>query len=116
MSKPDYTIQQLIDICNTDLEPREDRIIIYQDDAERVTKGGIIKPEISIQKPSMGTIMSVGQGILGQEQKMKDLDAGDRCVYGRYAGVDIEWKGVVFIVVRQSDIMLREKKKETASV
>ena len=112
MSKPEYTIQQLINICTSELEPREDRVIIYQDDAEKVTKGGIIKPEISIQKPSMGTIMVVGPGVLGQEHKMKDLNAGDRCVFGRYAGVDIEWKGVIFIVVRQSDIMLREKKKE----
>jgi chaperonin GroES len=97
MSKKDYTIQELIDICQSDLDPREDRVIIYQDDAEKVTKGGIIKPEISIQKPSQGTIMVVGPG--------------DRCIYGRFAGVDITWKDVVFIVVRQSDIMLREKKK-----
>lgn len=110
-TKKDYTLQELIDICQKELDPREDRVVIYQDDAERVTKGGIIKPEISIQKPSMGTIMAVGPGVLGQEQKMKDLNVGDRCVYGRFAGVDIEWKDTVFIVVRQSDIMLREKKK-----
>jgi len=111
MNKKDYTLQQLIDICQTELAPREDRVVIYQDEAEKVTKGGIIKPEISIHKPSQGTIMAVGPGVLGQEQKMKDLEVGGRCIYGRFAGVDIEWADTVFIIVRQSDIMLREKKK-----
>lgn len=111
MTKPQRSIQELIDMCQADLEPREDRVIIFQDAAETKTKGGLYKPEISIQKPSQGTIMVKGTGILGQEDKMKDIDPGDHVLYGRFAGVDIEWDDLVFIVVRQSDILLREKKK-----
>lgn len=112
MTKPKRTIEELIQICQTDLEPREDRVIIFQDAAETKTKGGIYKPEIAVQKPSQGTIMCKGKGILGQEEKMQDIEPGDHVLYGRYAGVDIEWEDEIFIVVRQSDIMLREKAKK----
>ena len=89
-------------------EAREDRVVIYPDEQTHISKGGLHIPQSALGKPSKGIVIEVGPGMPGRPTT--DLSRGDHVIYGRFAGVDIESDDVEYVVVRQSDIILREKK------
>lgn len=89
--------------------PFEDRVLVYPDPIEEVTKSGIIKPSEATdkEKPLVGTVIRFGPG----KDKPLPLDYGMRVLYGNYAGTDVEFKqlpGVKYLVMRINDIFGQE--------
>lgn len=64
--------------------------------------GGIIIPDTAKEKPLNGTIVAVGEGT--KDEKMI-LQAGDRVLYGKYAGTELEYEGEKYLMMRQSDVL-----------
>lgn len=94
-------------LFKTKMQPLEDRIVVYPDPAERVTAGGILKPDEVVQRerPARGTVIAVGPG----KDKPVDLKVGDRIIYGRFAGtgVDEPETKVEVLIMRPMDIFAR---------
>lgn len=53
-----------VDFMNASFEAFEDRVLVYPDPVESVTKGGIYKPDEALNKikPVIGTVVKVGPG------------------------------------------------------
>lgn len=81
--------------------PIADRVLIEPDAAETKTAGGIIIPDTAKEKPQKGTIIAVGSGKKDEPMTVKK---GDKVLYGKYSGTEINIDGKDYLIMRESDI------------
>ena len=88
------------------LVPLGDKVVLKQFEAEEKTKSGIVLAGQTKEKPQEGEVIAVGPGgmIDGNEVKMQ-VKVGDKVVYSKYSGTDIELDDEEYVIVRQSDIL-----------
>ena len=88
------------------LVPLGDKIVLKQVEAEETTKSGIVLPGQAKEKGQEAEVIAVGAGGVseGKEVTMQ-VKAGDKVIYSKYAGTNVELDGVEYIVVKQSDIL-----------
>ena len=84
------------------LKPLADRVLISPAAAEEKTIGGIIIPDTAKEKPLQGEVVATGNGTKDEEMVLK---VGDQVLYGKYSGTEIEYEGVKYLMMRQSDVM-----------
>ena len=84
------------------LVPLGDRVVLKQLEAEEKTKSGIILTSQAQEKPQEAEVIAVGPGT--EEVKM-EVKAGDKVIYSKYAGTDVEIDEETYIIVKQSDIL-----------
>ena len=89
------------------LRPMQDRIIVKRVDEETKTAGGIFIPDTAKEKPQQGEVVAVGKGKKGDDGKVTPLDvqAGDRVLFGKYAGTEIKLEGQDYLIMREDDIL-----------
>ena len=91
-----------------DIKPLADRIVIKQLQAEEKTKGGILLPDASKEKPQEGKVVAVGKGKVldnGQVQPL-EVKVNDRILYGKYSGTEISTKdGQEYLIIREDDVL-----------
>ena len=83
-----------------------DKIVLRQLEAEETTKSGIVLPGQAKEKPQEAEVIAVGPGgvIDGKEVTMQ-VKVGDKVIYSKYAGTNVELDGEEYIVVKQGDIL-----------
>jgi len=89
------------------LIPLDDRVVIKQSEAEEKTAGGIILPDTAKEKPQIGKITAIGQGKLldnGKRNKMS-VKKGDKVIYAKYIGNDVEIDREKYVILREGDIL-----------
>ena len=84
------------------IQPLADRVLISPKAAEEKTAGCIIIPDTAKEKPLEGTVVAVGEG--KSDEKMI-LKKGDKVLYGKYAGTELEYDGEKYLIMRQSDVV-----------
>jgi len=89
------------------VRPLQDRVIVKRVDEEEITKGGIIIPDTAKEKPIEGKIVAVGKGKLTEDGKKLPLEVkkGDRVLFGKYAGTEIQIDGEENLIMREDDIV-----------
>ena len=89
------------------IRPLHDRVIVRRRDAETTTASGIIIPDSAKEKPQEGDVIAVGSGIRKEDGTILPLDvkAGDRIVFGKYAGTEIKMEGEEYIMMKEDDIL-----------
>ncbi len=89
------------------IRPLQDRILVRRVQEEEKTKGGIIIPDTAKEKPIEGEIVAVGTGKVLENGKLRALDvkAGDRILFGKYAGNEIQVDGVEHLILREDEIL-----------
>jgi chaperonin GroES len=74
------------------IKPLADRVLVLPAPAEEKTIGGIIIPDTAKEKPLQGNEAMV-------------LKVNDEVLYGKYTGTEIEFEGVKYLMMRQSDVL-----------
>jgi chaperonin GroES len=89
------------------LRPLYDRILVRRLNTEEKTKGGIIIPDTAKEKPQEGKVMSVGKGKLLEDGSTRPLDVkvGDRILFGKYGGTEINIEGEEYLILREDEIL-----------
>ena len=89
------------------LRPLQDRILVQRVEEETKTKGGIIIPDTAKEKPAEGKVVSVGEGRVGEDGKRVALEvkAGDRILFGKYAGTEVKIEGEEYLIMREDDVL-----------
>lgn len=89
------------------VRPLQDRVLVLRIQEEEKTSGGIIIPDTAKEKPQEGKVVAVGPGKPGDEGERIALEvkAGDRVLFGKYAGTEIKINGVEHIIMREDDIL-----------
>ncbi|WP_347938952.1 co-chaperone GroES [Rickettsia oklahomensis] len=88
-------------------KPLHDRIAIKPIEQEEKTKGGIIIPDTAKEKPMQGVVTAVGAGTRNEKGEIYPLElkVGDKVLYGKWAGTEIEIKGEKLIVMKENDVL-----------
>ena len=79
-----------------------DRVLVLPKAAEEKTIGGIIIPDTAKEKPLQGEVVACGNGTKDEEMVLK---VGDQVLYGKYSGTELEYEGVKYLMMRQSDVL-----------
>ncbi len=87
------------------IEPMGARVLIRPIEQETMTKSGIVLPETAKEKPQQGLIEAVGS----EEERLTDLAVGDKVLFAKYTGNQIEVDGVEFIIMEEGDVLARLK-------
>ena len=74
---------------------------------ETNTAGGIIIPDTAKEKPSEGVVEAVGNGFRAEDGKILPMSvkAGDKVLFGKWAGTEIKVNGEARLIIKESDIL-----------
>ena len=84
------------------IKPLGDRVVIKKCEAEEKTSGGLILASSAKEAPQVAEVVAVGPGTKDEPMELK---AGDRVIFGKYAGTDVKYEGVEYTIMHQSDIL-----------
>ena len=89
------------------IKPLYDRVIVSRIEEQETTKGGIIIPDSAKEKPAEGKITAVGEGktLENGEKQALIVKVGDRVLFGKYAGTEIDIDGEEQLIMREDDII-----------
>ncbi len=89
------------------IRPLHDRIIVERLEEETTTAAGIIIPDSAKEKPQQGKVVAVGKGKVTEDGKVLPLDvkAGDKVLFGKYAGTDVKLDGKEYLMMREDDVL-----------
>ena len=89
------------------LRPLHDRIVVHRLEEGEQHIGGIIIPATAKEKPQQGTVIAAGNGKVNDDGKRVPLDvkAGDRILFGRYAGQEIKLDGKEYLILKEDDVL-----------
>ena len=90
------------------VRPLHDRILVTRiDEKKEEKKGNIIIPDSAKEKPQEGEVVAVGNGKVLEDGGKQDLEvkAGDRILFGKYAGTEVKIEDQDYIIMREDDIL-----------
>ncbi len=89
------------------IKPLADRVVVEPAPAEEVSRGGIILPDTAKEKPQQGTVVAVGPGKVSDSGTVVKMTVkeGDKILYGKYSGTEIQFEGTDYLIMRESDIL-----------
>ena len=69
--------------------------------------GGIIVPDTAKEKPQQALVKAVGNGKMldSGERVALDLKAGDRILFGKYSGSEINIDGEEYLILKEDEIL-----------
>jgi chaperonin GroES len=87
-------------------KPLTDYVLVSHAKVEEKTSGGIIIPDTAKEKPQEGKVIAAGPGRRDRDGNRISLEvkAGDKIMFGKYAGTEIKIDGVDHIIMKEDDI------------
>ncbi len=88
--------------------PLGDRVLVRRVD-EVAKVGSIELPEAHREKPVEGVVVAVGEGTRLEDGTVRPVGVavGDRVLFGKFAGTEVEVGGVDHVIFREEDILAR---------
>ncbi len=84
------------------IRPVEDHLAVKLSTLENEkTIGGIIIPDTAKEKPQIAEVIAVGN----DEDLQKIVKVGDKVLFGKYAGTEIELEGEKLLILAKSDLL-----------
>ena len=88
--------------------PLHDRILVTRLEAKEVEKSGIIIPDTAKEKPQEGEVVAVGPGKIEKGRRVPiDVKVGDRILFGKYTGSDINIDDQEYLILREEEILAK---------
>jgi chaperonin GroES len=87
--------------------PLGDRVIVRLLEQEDKKKGGIIIPDTAKERPQEGEVVAVGKGrrTNSGERIEPEVKTGDRVLFAKYAGNEIEIESTKYLVMKEDEIL-----------
>jgi len=80
----------------------DERLLVeVEESEEQKSPGGIYIPDTAKEKPQRGTVVAVGT----DEDLQQVIKVGDKVVFGKYTGDELEFDGKKYLVIQRSDIL-----------
>lgn len=89
------------------IRPLHDRVIVKRIEKETQTASGIVIPDTAAEKPEQGEVIAVGPGKRLSDGKIQEMavKAGDRVLFGKYAGQTVKIDDEEVLVLREDEIL-----------
>lgn len=91
------------------MKPVGNKIIVKPVAVEEKTKSGIVLPGTAQEKPHQGKVVAIGSGYIAQATGQRiplEVKTGDKVVYSKDVGIEINLDGEDFLMLTESDILL----------
>ncbi len=87
--------------------PLGDRVIVRLLEQEDKKKGGIIIPDTAKERPQEGEVVAVGKGrrTNSGDRIEPEVKTGDRVLFAKYAGNEIEIESTKYLVMKEDEIL-----------
>jgi chaperonin GroES len=90
------------------ITPLHDRVLVRRLEEKESAKGGIIIPDSAKEKPHEGEVIAVGAGKLEKGHRIPlDVKVGDRILFGKYTGNDIQIDDQELLILREEEILAK---------
>ena len=91
----------------TTLRPLHDRVLVKRREKQDDKHGSLIIPDTAKEKPQEGKVVAVGTGRVTDEGKKLPLTvkAGDRILFGKYSGNEVNLDGEAYLVMKEEDVL-----------
>ncbi|MGB6429729.1 MAG: co-chaperone GroES [Candidatus Acidiferrales bacterium] len=88
--------------------PLHDRVLVKRIEEKESIKGGIIIPDSAKEKPQEGEVIAVGAGKIEKGERIPlDVKPGDRVLFGKYSGSEINVDDQDFLILREEEILAK---------
>ncbi len=89
------------------VKPLNDRVLLKRiEQSKEQKKGGIIIPDTAKEKPMEGKVIAVGPGRVEEGKRIVlEVKAGNRVLFGKYAGTEIKIEDVEHVILREDEIL-----------
>ena len=89
------------------IRPLHDRVVVRRIEEDSMSAGGIVIPDTAAEKPMTGEVLSVGNGKIQDNGEVRALDvkAGDKVLFGKYAGTEVDIDGDQHMIVRENELL-----------
>jgi chaperonin GroES len=89
-------------------KPLSNHLFIEPEEAEKVTKSGIVIPDTADkEKPMVGKVVAVGPGKVNEkgERTPMSVKVGDRVLFKKYGPDEVEFEGKKYLVGDEEDVL-----------
>ena len=88
------------------IKPLGDRVVIKKLEAETTTKSGIVLSGTAKERPQEAEVMAVGPGAIHEGKRIEmEVKVGDKVLYSKYAGTEVNVDGEEYTILKQDDIL-----------
>jgi chaperonin GroES len=89
------------------IQPLHDKVLVERVESQEKTAGGIVLPDTAKEKPTEGRVVAVGRGRLTDEGERIPLSvrAGDRVLFGSFAGTAIRDGAKEYLILEEGDLL-----------
>lgn len=89
--------------------PLGDRVLIRALEESEQKVGGIIIPDTAKEKPQQGEVVAAGPGKRKKtgERVPLEVKTGDRILYGKYSGTEVNMDGQTYLILHEDEILAR---------
>src|SRR5207302_3808346 len=90
------------------ITPLHDRVLVRRLEEKETAKGGIIIPDTAKEKPHEGEVMAIGAGKIEKGNRIPlDVRVGDRILFGKFTGSEIETDDQEYLILREEEILVK---------
>jgi chaperonin GroES len=91
----------------TKIQPLADRIVVKALEETEQMRGGLYIPDTAKEKPQQGEVVAAGPGKFNDDGKRVPLEVavGNRVLYGKYSGTEVNVDGEEFLILREADVL-----------
>jgi len=90
------------------IQPLGDRVVVRPLEDTEQMRGGLYIPDTAKEKPIQGEVIAVGPGRREKGEAVPmELKVGDRVVYGKYSGTQVELDGEEIILIKEADVIAK---------
>lgn len=88
-------------------KPLHDRVLVRRIEGEEKTKGGLIIPDTAKEKPAEGEVIACGEGARKDSGELiaPSVKVGDRVLFGKWSGTEVNLDGKELLIMKESDIL-----------
>ena len=91
----------------TKIQPLADRVVVKALEDSEQMRGGLYIPDTAKEKPMQGEVVAVGPGKANDAGNLVKMEVkvGDKVLYGKYSGTEVNVGGDEFLILRESDVL-----------
>jgi chaperonin GroES len=97
------------EVLKMKVRPIDERVLLKVMELEKKTSGGIIIPDTAKEKPQIGKVIAIGDDVISKDAERKPLSkvvkVGDRVLFAKYGGTEVEMEGEKLLLVNRNDIL-----------
>lgn len=89
------------------IQPLADRVVVKALEEAEQMRGGLYIPDTAKEKPQEGEVVAVGPGKLSDDgvRVPMEVAAGNRVLYGKYDGTEVQVDGDDYLILSESRIL-----------